>query len=692
MKRTFDILISAFCLLLFSPLMLIIYLAIKIGGGPAIYKQERIGKGGRPFFIYKFRSMTVDAEKEGAELLQQEDDPRLTKIGKFLREHHLDELPQLWNVFIGDMAFVGYRPERQYYINQIIQYNPHYTDLYRIRPGVTSYATLHNGYTDTMEKMLRRLDLDLYYLEHQSLWFDIKILYKTFFSIVSGKIFLLTPCLFFANNISAQDSSLTPTPSPPTSTSITYDLSTEAAVGTGRHTAYQLVTNRYHSLSTRPNTANLRGAVTAELPLGHNFTLSGAVDVIASVHADHKIYLQQCYANLSWKNFFLEAGTREQPSVLRNQRLSVGHFAKGINAKPIPQVHIGTTDFWTIPYTKGWLQMHFNGGYGKFLDSRYRKDMYNNHTDVNYRYSTGIWYHQKHLYFRTNPDKRFFVTFGIEHVAQFGGNSYERRADGSMLTKEKSVGLKDFFDVILPIGDKNYYENDAMEDWVYGNHLGSMTIQVSWNINKQHQVQAYVDDIFEDGSGIRKSNGWDGLWGVEYTNKAMGRQWVRGAVIEYFQSTNQSGPLHFDGGDYPEPIRSQITDMVVGKDEYYNHSYYVSYSHYGMTPGIALITSPIYNTNGFNMYQDNRVKVWHVAVNGELTNHISYLVKGSYREGMGTYDIPIYPKSHTFDAMFQGTYTKGPWQVSAAYAFDKGNIYGDCSTFNLKIGYHGKIL
>ena len=131
--------------------------------------------------------------------------------------------------------------------------------------------------------------------------------------------------------------------------SIDYDLTTEAAVGTGRHTAYQLVTNRYHSLSTRPNTANLRGAVTAELPLGHNFTLSGAVDVIGTVHADHKVYLQQCYANIRWKNFFLEAGSRELRPVLRNQRLSVGHFVKGTNAKPIPQVHIGTTDFWTVP-------------------------------------------------------------------------------------------------------------------------------------------------------------------------------------------------------------------------------------------------------------------------------------------------------------------------------------------------------
>jgi lipopolysaccharide/colanic/teichoic acid biosynthesis glycosyltransferase len=189
MKRFFDFIASALCLIVFSPLILICWVAIKLGGGPAIYKQERIGLGGRPFYIFKFRSMVVDAEKEGEELLQQDDDPRLTRIGRFLRAHHLDELPQLWNVFIGDMAFVGPRPERKYYIDQIMQRDARYERLYALRPGITSYATLKNGYTDTIDKMLVRLEMDLYYLEHQSLWTDAKILWRTFANIVSGKIF-----------------------------------------------------------------------------------------------------------------------------------------------------------------------------------------------------------------------------------------------------------------------------------------------------------------------------------------------------------------------------------------------------------------------------------------------------------------------------------------------------------------------
>lgn len=189
-KRLGDFLIALVALIVFSPLFLICYIAVRReDGGPAIFKQERIGLFGRPFYIYKFRSMRVDAEKDGPALFQHERDTRLTKVGNFLRLHHLDELPQLWNVLCGDMSFIGPRPERKYYIDQIMQHDPRYTFLYQIRPGVTSYATLYNGYTDTMEKMLRRLQLDLFYLEHRSWLFDAKILIKTFINILFRKKF-----------------------------------------------------------------------------------------------------------------------------------------------------------------------------------------------------------------------------------------------------------------------------------------------------------------------------------------------------------------------------------------------------------------------------------------------------------------------------------------------------------------------
>ncbi len=189
-KRVGDMLIALCCLIVFSPLFLVCYIAVRReDGGPAIFKQERIGRFGRPFYIYKFRSMRLDAESGGPALYSRGGDRRLTRVGKFLREHHLDELPQLWNVFCGDMAFIGPRPERQFYIDKIMERDDRYPMLYQIRPGVTSYATLYNGYTDSIDKMVERLHYDLFYLEHRSWGLDFKILWLTFFNIVRGKKF-----------------------------------------------------------------------------------------------------------------------------------------------------------------------------------------------------------------------------------------------------------------------------------------------------------------------------------------------------------------------------------------------------------------------------------------------------------------------------------------------------------------------
>lgn len=190
-KRVLDFVASIIGMVVFSPLFLIIYIAIKReDGGNAIFKQERVGYRGKIFTLYKFRSMAVTSESDGKLVLcSGKDDKRLTRVGRFLREHHLDELPQLWNVCKGEMSFVGPRPERKFFVDRIKAINPDYELLYRLRPGLFSAATLYNGYTDTMEKMLERLRMDLDYLHNRSLWLDTKIIFLTVFSILSGKKF-----------------------------------------------------------------------------------------------------------------------------------------------------------------------------------------------------------------------------------------------------------------------------------------------------------------------------------------------------------------------------------------------------------------------------------------------------------------------------------------------------------------------
>lgn len=189
-KRLADIVASLLALIVFSPLFLCIsWMVRREDGGPVIFRQERIGYGGKPFILYKFRSMRTDSEADGKPVLCQKNDNRLTRIGRFLREHHLDELPQLWNVLKGDMSFVGPRPERKFFVDKIMAVNPDYEKLFQIRPGLFSKATLYNGYTDTMEKMLERLRMDLEYMRTRSLWMDIKIVWLTAMYIFWGKKF-----------------------------------------------------------------------------------------------------------------------------------------------------------------------------------------------------------------------------------------------------------------------------------------------------------------------------------------------------------------------------------------------------------------------------------------------------------------------------------------------------------------------
>ena len=188
-KRIFDIVFSLVGLVVLSPLFLVFSIILLFSNGPVIFKQERVGYKGVPFIIYKFRTMRTDAENNGIPRMENERNKYLTPFGSFLRAHHLDELPQLWNVLKGDMSFVGPRPERQYFIDQINRETDDYRYIYMMRPGITSYATIYNGYTDTMEKMLKRLEYDLDYLDNRNIFTDLGIIIKTIFSVCSGKKF-----------------------------------------------------------------------------------------------------------------------------------------------------------------------------------------------------------------------------------------------------------------------------------------------------------------------------------------------------------------------------------------------------------------------------------------------------------------------------------------------------------------------
>ncbi|MBT3208243.1 MAG: sugar transferase [Bacteroidetes bacterium] len=187
LKRVSDVIIAIFALIILAPVFIFLIFGVKFSSkGPIIYSHERIGRYGKPFIIYKFRSMFIDAEKNGPSL-SSKNDSRITKFGKFMRKFRLDEFPQFFNVLIGDMSLVGPRPERLFFIEQIINKAPHYAHLQKVRPGITSWGQVKFGYAENVEEMIIRLKYDIIYIENMSIYVDIKILIYTIRTILEAR-------------------------------------------------------------------------------------------------------------------------------------------------------------------------------------------------------------------------------------------------------------------------------------------------------------------------------------------------------------------------------------------------------------------------------------------------------------------------------------------------------------------------
>lgn len=382
------------------------------------------------------------------------------------------------------------------------------------------------------------------------------------------------------------------------------------------------------------------------------------------------VWLQQLWGEVKYRSLFLYAGMKENDRSLFDSPLGIGDITLSNNARPIPQVRAGFIDFQNVPFTKGWLQVRGEIAYGKFADNKWLENHYNYY---NYYLTTGRWFHYKNIYLRSNPNARFSAMIGFQHAAQFGGTQtfYDKGVMGRR--NHTKVRFKDFIDVFVQkrggsggtAGDQLYYNGD---------HLGSWDLRFTYRFNDSSTLTAFVQAPWNDGSGIGKLNGWDGVWGLEYKSGAR-HGWITGAQVEYFDFTNQSGPEHWAPGDYPG---TTIPGDATGADDYYNNFFYNGWENNGMAIGSPILKSPIYNTDGYMLFTDNRIRGFQAGVTGSPSASWSYRAMVSWRRSWGT---PFVPRARTADetsAMVEATHNfpavKGLW-LTGAVAFDAGKLY-----------------
>ena len=387
--------------------------------------------------------------------------------------------------------------------------------------------------------------------------------------------------------------------------------------------------------------------------------------------------ITQLFGQLKYRAVYLTVGMHNSRSRIVDDRLSSGDLTRSNNAAPIPGIAAGFLDFQNIPFTNGWVQIDGEIMYGRMMDTEFKKREFNYYSGVE---ALNLYYNYKRCYFRTNPDKNFHVTVGMQAAAMFGGTTFTYRTGHLVQTERRGFKFKDLFQAFFPReGGEAYYE---------GSHLGSWDLKATYRFRDESRLSAYFEWPWEDGSGIGRMNGWDGLWGLQYDFAKRGI--VTKALVEYLDFTNQSGPIHYDPEDNPE---SPMTGHAKGADNYYNNDFYGAYSNYGMGIGTPFLLAPIYNRDGMLSYLHNRARGFHAAIEGNPTDRISYRLMVGYETAGGSGWVPDYKKSHSTSAMLEGRMqpmTKLPgFEIGLRMAFDKGSLRGDNFGAQLQIAYHG---
>ncbi len=489
----------------------------------------------------------------------------------------------------------------------------------------------------------------------------------------------------------------------PLAKGLEYDIGMQSTFSEGR-TPLWLNANKY-GLSSLDNTNGyLRAGVFRPLRTDsvRRWGMGYGLDVAVPYNFTSDFVVQQAFVEGRWLHGVITVGSKEYPMELKNNLLSSGSQTLGINARPIPQVRIALPEYWTLPFAKGWLHLKGHIAYGRMTDDRWQHEF----TNRKNKYADDVLFHSKAGYLKIGNEDvfcPFSLELGLEMAATFGGTAYRPDGKGGMTVLKGDTGLGAYWNAFVPGG---YDTGETTYQNVEGNHVGSWLIRMNWDTD-MWRFSVYADKYFEDHSAMFQLD-YDGYGqGEEWDEKKKSRyvlydfkdimlgmelnikydRWINDVVFEYIYSKYQSGPIYHDH-------TNTISDHIGGRDNFYNHSIYTGWQHWGQVIGNPLYRSPIYNEDGTIMVKDNRFMAFHLGIDGRPFPRFMYRVLASWQEGLGTYDEPYENKRNNFSLLVEGEYAfcgklLNGWKVKGGYGMDLGAILGDNYGFQVTVSKCG---
>lgn len=412
------------------------------------------------------------------------------------------------------------------------------------------------------------------------------------------------------------------------------------------------------------------------------------IDVVNYHHAQTALMVHQAYASVGWKKATLTIGKKDREIEFRNNSLTSGGLSLGINAEPIPQAMLDIED---IKLTKWWT-MRLRVSYGLTTDGGWQKEWVEN---TPYKHHTSNYlYHEKAFYWEFGREEKFPVTFdfGMQFMTQFGGRAYNvqsKEGYAGMPTMESPEGIEAFWNALILVGSSD--ATDGKEKNAAGNTLGSYNMRLTYHggdnasVDRQEKwnVSLYFERLFEDASNLTAQYGiYDHLLGLELSIHR--NRWLSNVLVEHLSTKDQAGAVFFDGSD-------DMKDRFAGRDDYYNHLFYVGWQNYGMSLGTPLLMSPIYNADHALRFKSNRTQAWHFALAGQPLRDLKWRMMYTQTKDWGTYDIPfddVVSQKHVFVETSYSPRWMKKMTTTLGFAKSWGGVFGNNTGCQLAVRYN----